>query len=44
MKPIKHLPKITQELEGITNDKSRTRLDQEYQKMIRRVLDEVFLI
>ena len=48
MKPIKHLPKInskiTNELEGITNDQSRTRADYEYQKMIRKVLDEVFPI
>ena len=48
MKPIKHLPKInskiTKELEGITNDQSRIRADHEYQKIIRRVLDEVFPI
>ena len=46
MKPIKHLPKInskiTKELEGITNDQSKVRANHEYQKMIRRVLDEVF--
>ena len=46
MKPIKHLPKInsktTKELEGTINDQSRIRTDHEYQKMIRRVLDEVF--
>ena len=48
MKPIKHLPninsKITKELEGVTNYQSRTRADYEYQKMIRKVLDEVFPI
>ena len=46
MKPIKHLPKInsktTKELKETTNDQSRIRADHEYQKMIRRVLDEVF--
>ncbi len=46
MKHIKHLPKInsntTKELEVITIDQSRIRADHEYQKMIRRVLDEVF--
>ena len=46
MKPIKRLPKInsktTKELEEITNDQSRIRADHEYQKMIGRVLDEVF--
>ena len=46
MKPIKRLQKInsktTKELEGITNNLSRIRTDHEYQKMIRRVLDEVF--
>ena len=46
MKPIKHLPKINsktnRELEETTNDQSRIRADHEYQKMIRRVLEEVF--
>ena len=46
MKLIKHLPKInskkTKELKKTTNDQSRIRADHEYQKMIRRVLDEVF--
>ena len=46
MKPIKHLPKInsqkTKELKKTTNDESRIRADHEYQKLIRRVLDEVF--
>ena len=46
MKPIKHLPKInsktTEELEEKTNDQSKNRADHEYQKMIRRVVDEVF--
>ena len=46
MKPIKHLPKInpktTKDLKETTNDQSRIRADHEYQKMIRRVLDEVF--
>ena len=46
MKPIKHLPKInsktSQERKETTNDQSRIRADHEYQKMIGRVLDEVF--
>ena len=46
MKPIKPLPKInsktTKELEETTNDQSRIRTDHEYQKMIHRVLNEVF--
>ncbi len=46
MKPIKRLPKInsktTKELEETTNNQSRIRTDHEYQKMIRRVVDEVF--
>ena len=46
MKPIKRLPNInsktTKELGETTNDQSRIRTDHEYQKMIRRVLDEVF--
>ncbi len=45
MKPIKRLQKLnkkpTKQLET-TNDQSRIRTDHEYQKMIRRVLDEVF--
>ena len=47
MKPIKPLPKInsktTKELEETTNDQSRIRTDHEYQKMILRVIDEVFI-
>ena len=47
MKPIKRLPKInsktTKELEETTNNQSRIRTDHEYQQMIHRVLDEVFL-
>jgi len=46
MNPIKHLPKINskanKELKETTNDQSRIRADHKYQKMIRRVLDEVF--
>ena len=46
MKPIKHMPKInskkTKELKKTTNDQSRIRADHKYQKMIRRILDEVF--
>ncbi len=46
MKPIKRLPKInsktTKERKETTNDQSRISTDHEYQKMIRRVLDEVF--
>ncbi len=46
MKPIKHLPKINsktnEELKETTDDQSKNRTDHEYQKMIRRVLDEVF--
>ena len=46
MKPIKRLPKInsktTEELEETTNDQSKNRTDHEYQKMIHRVLEEVF--
>ena len=46
MKLIKHLPKINskvnKDLKETTNDQSRIRADHEYQKMIRRVLDEVF--
>ena len=45
MKPIKHLPKInsktTKGLEETTNDHLKIKSDYEYQKMIRRVLDEV---
>ena len=48
MKPIKRLPKInsntTKEIKDITNDQSKNRTDDEYLKMIRRVLDEVFPI
>ena len=46
MKPIKHLPKnyskTTKDPRVTTNDQSRIRTDHEYQKMIHRVLDEVF--
>ncbi len=46
MKPIKRLPKInskiSKKLKETTNDQSKNRTDHEYQKMIRRVLDEVF--
>ena len=46
MKPIKHQPKInsktTKELKETTNNQSEIRTDHEYQKMINRVLDEVF--
>ncbi len=46
MKPIKRLPKLniqpTKELKETTNDQSKIRTDHEYQKMIQRVLDEVF--
>ena len=46
MKPIKHLPKInskiTQKPKGTTNDHLKIRSDYVYQKMICRVLDEVF--
>ena len=46
MKPLKHRLKInsktTKELKETTNDQSKNRTDHEYQKMIRRVLNEVF--
>ena len=46
MKTIKHLPKINpktnKDLKETTNDQSRIRADHKYQKIIRRVLDEVF--
>ena len=46
MKPIKRLPKInsktTKKLEETTNDQSKNRTDHEYQKMIQKVLEEVF--
>ena len=46
MKPIKHLVKInsktTKDLVETTNYQYRIRGDHEYQKMIRKVLDEVF--
>ena len=46
MKPFKHRLKInaktTKEIERIPNDQSRKRKDYEYQKMILRVLNEVF--
>ena len=45
MKPIKHLPKITSKtaknLKEKTNDQSRIRTDHTYQKMIRRVINEI---
>ena len=34
--------KTSQERKETSNDQSRIRADHEYQKMIRRVLDEVF--
>ena len=47
MKPIKRLPNInsktTKELQDITNNQSKNRADDEYEQMIHRVLDEVFL-
>ena len=46
MKPIKPLPKMnsktTKDLKETTNDQSRIRTDHKYQKMIRRILNEVF--
>ena len=46
MKPIKRLTKInsktTKETKKTTNDQSKNRTDHEYQKMIRKVLNEVF--
>ena len=46
MKLIKHLPKINsktnKELKETTNDQSRIRADHKYQKMIRRIVDDVF--
>ena len=46
MKPIEHLPKInlktTEKLKVTTNDQSKNRTDIKYQKMIRKVLDEIF--
>ena len=46
MKPFKHRLKInaktTKEIDRIPNDQSRERKDHEYQKMILRVLNEVF--
>ena len=46
MKPFKHRLKInaktTKEIDRIPNDQSRKRKDHEYQKMILRVLNEVF--
>ena len=46
MKPIKPLPKITsrtaKDLKEKTNDQSRIRTDHTYQKMIHRVLYDVF--
>ncbi len=46
MKPIKHLPKInsktTKELKETTNNQSTIRTDNEYQNMLREVLNEVF--
>ena len=45
---LKRLPKLntktTKKINDKTNDQSRIRADHEYQKMIRRVLDEVFPI
>ncbi len=46
MKTPKHLLKLntqpTKQLKETTNNQSKIRTDHEYQKMIRRVLDEVF--
>ena len=46
MKPFKHRLKInaktTKEIDRIPNDQSRKRKGHEYQKMILRVLNEVF--
>ena len=46
MKPFKHRLKInsktTKKIDRIPNDQSRDRTDHEYQKMILRVLNEVF--
>ena len=46
MKAFKHRLKInaktTKEIDTIPNDQSRKREDHEYQKMILRVLNEVF--
>ena len=46
MNTPKHLPKLntqtTKDLKETTNDQSKIASDHEYQKMIRRVLDEVF--
>ena len=48
MKPIKLLPKMnsktTKDLKETTTDQSRIRTDHEYQKMVNRVLNEVFPI
>ena len=45
MKTFKHRLKInsktTKELKETTNDQSKNRTDHEYQKMIRRVINEV---
>ncbi len=46
MKPIEYLAKsnskTTKELKETSNDQSRIRTDHEYQKMIRRVLCDIF--
>ena len=46
MKPFKHRLKInakaTKEIDRIPNDQSRERSNHAYQKMILRVLNEVF--
>ncbi len=46
MKTPKQLPKLntktTKKIKDKTNDQSRIRTDHQYQKMIQRVLDEVF--
>ena len=46
MKPLKHRLKInsktTKELKETTNNQSRIRTDNEYQNMLREVLNEVF--
>ncbi len=46
MKPIEHLQKINlktmEKLKVTTKDQSKNKTDHKYQKMIRRVLDEIF--
>ena len=46
MKSIQHLPRLNtktkKDIKDTTHDQSKNRANHEYQKMIRRVLDEVF--